>query len=103
MKKGATFGDPTVRVTRARAAASQSSVSSDPSKEQGLSRVLRKNPKRSVQDENNNKTNAMGSAHNKRRAVFKDVTNICSDNSFRNCIIPAKILVCKLYNITVLY
>nr|GEU63759.1 cyclin-A2-4 [Tanacetum cinerariifolium] len=58
----------------------------------GPTRVLRKNPKRCVQDENSNSNaTAMTGSGNKRRAVLKDVTNICRDNSYKNCIIPAKI------------
>ncbi|KAL4562475.1 hypothetical protein LXL04_034681 [Taraxacum kok-saghyz] len=81
MRKGANVVDPTFRVTRARAAACKNS---EAPKDQGQDRLLCKNPKRSVQDDTNNTTN-------KRRAVLKDVTNICCDNSYKNCIIPAKI------------
>ncbi|KAK1434092.1 hypothetical protein QVD17_11010 [Tagetes erecta] len=90
MKKGVTAREPTFRVTRARAAASQSS-SSDPLKEQGRSCVLPKSSKRSVQDENKNNDSVTCGAQNKRRAVLKDVTNICRDNSFKNCIVPARV------------
>ncbi|KAL4583933.1 hypothetical protein LXL04_008519 [Taraxacum kok-saghyz] len=81
MRKGANVVEPTFRVTRARAAACKNS---EAPKDQGQDRPLRKNPKRSVQVDTNNTTN-------KRRAVLKDVTNICCDNSYKNCIIPAKI------------
>ncbi|CAH1422573.1 unnamed protein product [Lactuca virosa] len=92
MRKGANIGEPTFRVTRARAAACKPSVGSEVPKGQGQDRLLRKNPKRSVLDERNNNTTAVSSAQNKRRAVLKDVTNICCDNnSYKNCIIPAKI------------
>lgn len=95
MRKGANIEEPTFRVTRARAAACKPSVGSEAPKGQGQDRLLRKNPKRSVLDEKNN-TSAVSSAQNKRRAVLKDVTNICCDNnSYKNCIIPAKIMVCK--------
>ncbi|KAI7752042.1 hypothetical protein M8C21_009223 [Ambrosia artemisiifolia] len=90
MKKGVTIGEPTFRVTRARLAASQSS-SSELAKGQGTGRVLNNNSKRSVQDENRNGATATGGAQNKRRAVLKDVTNMCCDNSYKNCIVPAKI------------
>ncbi|KAI3786051.1 hypothetical protein L1987_45178 [Smallanthus sonchifolius] len=91
MKKGVTTREPAFRVTRARAAAASQSSSSEPSKEQGSGCVLRKNSKRSVQDENKTNGTATGSAQNKRRAVLNDVTNICRDNSYKNCIIQAKI------------
>ncbi|KAL9992304.1 putative cyclin domain-containing protein [Helianthus debilis subsp. tardiflorus] len=90
MKKGVTTGEPAFRVTRARVAASQSS-SSELLKEQGVGRLMRKNSKRSVQDENKNNGVATGGVQNKRRAVLKDVTNMCCDNSYKNCIVPAKI------------
>ncbi|XP_076952029.1 cyclin-A2-1-like [Bidens hawaiensis] len=83
MKKAVTSREPTVRVTRARAAASQSS-SSVPSKPH-------KTAKRSVQDENKNSATATDGVQKKRRAVLKDVTNMCCDNSYKNCIVPAKI------------
>ncbi|KAK9066267.1 hypothetical protein SSX86_013588 [Deinandra increscens subsp. villosa] len=89
MKKGVTMGEPTFRVTRARAAASQSS-SLGLVNEQGPARVLHKNPKRSMQDENKNNATAIVGAQNKRRAVHEDVTNVCRDNSSKKCIIPAK-------------
>lgn len=99
MKKGNTVVEPVFRVTRARAAGSQSSVGPNVPKEQVPTRVLRKNPKRGVQDENSNSNaTATTGSGNKRRAVLKDVTNICRDNSYKNCIIPAKITVCN--NIT---
>ncbi|KAI3727212.1 hypothetical protein L1987_67023 [Smallanthus sonchifolius] len=91
MKTGVTTREPAFRVTRARAAAASQSSSSEPLKEQGSGRVLRKRSKRSVQDENKTNGTATGGAQNKRRAVLKDVTNICRDNSYKNCIIPAKI------------
>ncbi|KAF5763887.1 hypothetical protein HanXRQr2_Chr15g0685601 [Helianthus annuus] len=94
MKKGVTTGEPAFRVTRARVAASQSS-SSELLKEQGVGRLMRKNSKRSVQDENKNNGVATGGVQNKRRAVLKDVTNMCCDNSYKNCIVPAKIPVEK--------
>ncbi|XP_076908398.1 cyclin-A2-1-like [Bidens hawaiensis] len=89
MKKAVTSREPTVRVTRARAAASQSS-SSEPSKPHN-------NAKRSVQDENKISATATSGVQKKRRAVLKDVTNICCDNSYKNCIVPTKILVRKQY------
>lgn len=92
MTKGTTVGEPSFRVTRARAAVCQSSMGSEVPKDQGHGRVLRKNPKRAVQDERSNNANAtIAGAQNKRRAVLKDVTNICCDNSYKNCIIAAKI------------
>ncbi|XP_076937866.1 cyclin-A2-1-like [Bidens hawaiensis] len=83
MKKAVTSRESTVRVTRARAAASQSS-SSEPSKPH-------KNAKRFMQDENKISATATTGVQKKRRAVLKDVTNICCDNSYKNCIVPTKI------------
>lgn len=102
MKRGVTTREPTFRVTRARAAASRSS-SSDPSKVQRPSCVLPKSTKRSVQDENKKNDTITGGAQNKRRAVLKDVTNICRDNSYKNCIIPARIPVCKQNHFLCIY
>ncbi|KAK1362988.1 Cyclin N-terminal domain-containing protein [Heracleum sosnowskyi] len=83
--------DPTARVTRARAAASQSSEGLqilNVSKQQLQKRELRKNSKRVALDEKN--SCAPGNQH-KRRAVLKDVTNICSDDSYRNCVNATKL------------
>nr|XP_043617613.1 cyclin-A2-1 [Erigeron canadensis] len=91
MKKGTTAAQPPFRVTRARAAACQSSLGSELPKELVQTRAMNNNHKRSVQDENNNNASVMGGAQNKRRAVLKDVSNICCDNSFKNCIVPTKI------------
>lgn len=99
MKKGDTFGEPTFRVTRARAALSQTSIFSEVPKERDSpGRVLRKNSKRAVSDENNNNAASTVGGQNKRRAVLKDITNVYRDSSFKNCEIPAKIPVCKQYN-----
>ncbi|KAL8118546.1 cyclin-A2-4-like isoform X2 [Apium graveolens] len=84
--------DPTARVTRARAAASQSSEGLhilDASKQQLQKHGLRKNSKRVALDENNS---CAPTNQHKRRAVFKDVTNICRDDSYRNCVNPTKLM-----------
>ncbi|XP_024970951.1 cyclin-A2-1 [Cynara cardunculus var. scolymus] len=92
MTRGTTVGESSFRVTRARAAVYQSLVGSEVQKEQGQGGVLRKNPKRGVQDEKKNNANTTkAGGQNKRRAVLKDVTNICCDNSYKNCITAAKI------------
>lgn len=94
MKNGnllaAVVRDPTTRVTRARAAASQSSEGLhilDASKQQLQRRELRKNSKRVALDE---KSSCAPTNQHKRRAVLKDVTNICCDDSYRNCLNATK-------------
>ncbi|KAK1376032.1 Cyclin N-terminal domain-containing protein [Heracleum sosnowskyi] len=87
----ATVREPTTRVTRARAAASQSSeglLILGSSKQQGQKRDLRKNSKRVAVDENNS---CAPTNQHKRRAVLKDVSNVCLDNSNTNCANASKI------------
>lgn len=80
------------RLTRARAAALQSSSCALSSREslveQNQKRVLRASLKRAAVDENNN--NNTGLTQNprlpkKRRAGLNDVTNVICQNSYRNC------------------
>ncbi|KAF8400732.1 hypothetical protein HHK36_014032 [Tetracentron sinense] len=97
MKKGNTisskFEEPTARVTRSRAAAYRASEGALPLKsstECDQKRVLRANSKRAALDQNNPGAPATACLQHKRRAVLKDVTNICCENSYRNCINAAK-------------
>ncbi|KAK3020550.1 hypothetical protein RJ639_047462, partial [Escallonia herrerae] len=85
---------PTVRVTRAQAAASLSSgamISSEVSKLQDQKRALRKNYKRSATEEKTTSAPINMPVAHKRRAVLKDVTNICCDKSYKNCLNVAKL------------
>ncbi|XP_015573777.1 cyclin-A2-4 [Ricinus communis] len=84
------MGDHNARITRARAAALRASSKVLPLREtrqQGQKRILRANSKRAALDENN--TSAIDNA--KRRAVLRDVTNVCCESSYRSCFSAAKI------------
>ncbi|XP_043700929.1 cyclin-A2-4 isoform X2 [Telopea speciosissima] len=88
------FPGPTARITRARAAAYQAAggtLPSQPSAKQDQKRVLRENSKRAALDENNSSAPVAGDLQHKRRAVLKDVTNICCENLYTNCINAAKL------------
>ncbi|XP_026408492.1 cyclin-A2-2-like isoform X4 [Papaver somniferum] len=79
----------TARMTRSRAAASRASSVTLPPKaptKQEMKKVTRGNSKRPASDENN-----PTGLQNKRRAVFKDVTNVLCDTSYRNCFNASKI------------
>ncbi|KAI3996196.1 hypothetical protein MKX01_022690 [Papaver californicum] len=80
----------TARMTRSRAAAASraSNVMLPPKvpAKQEMKKVTRGNSKRPASDENN-----LTGIQNKRRAVFKDVTNVLCDTSYRNCINASKI------------
>lgn len=99
----ATVREPTARVTRARAAASQSSEGLhilDSSKQQGQRQELRKNSKRVALDE---KHSCAPTNQHKRRAVLKDVTNVCRDISNTLCFNASKIAVLDSFSDFVLY
>ncbi|KAF8393309.1 hypothetical protein HHK36_021550 [Tetracentron sinense] len=85
------FEESTARITRSRAAASCASggmLSSKPFMKQDQKRVLRANTKRAALDENI-------ATVPKKRAVLKDVSNICCENSYMNCINATKIQIKK--------
>ncbi|KAH7574192.1 hypothetical protein JRO89_XS03G0263900 [Xanthoceras sorbifolium] len=81
--------EPTARITRARAKAMGSSggvfPSSKPTFKPEQKRALRGNSKRAASDESKAPVNVASGLQHKRRAVLKDVTNIC-ENSQINCI-----------------
>ncbi|MCL7049539.1 hypothetical protein MKW94_018538 [Papaver nudicaule] len=82
----------TTRMTRSRAAASRASSVMLPPKvptKQDMKKTIRGNSKRPASDENNPTVGL--SYQNKRRAVFKDVTNVLCDTSYKNCINASKI------------
>ncbi|XP_077211719.1 cyclin-A2-1-like isoform X2 [Tasmannia lanceolata] len=87
-------GEPTARITRAQAASCCSTGGMLPLKpssmKQDQKRVLRRNSKRAASDENNNTVPATASFQHKRRAKLIDVTNVCGENSYKNCINAAK-------------
>lgn len=96
--------EPTARITRA--AARQSSgemLILDGSKQQDHKRVLRKNSKRAALDDRNSGAPVTACFQHKRRAVLKDVTNVCCDNSYRNCLNAAKIPVCTILYLTLYF
>lgn len=86
-------GELTAPLTRARAAAFRASGQLPPLKaltQQNQKRTLRGNPKSAASDENNNGPNN-ACLQRKRRAVLQDVTNVCCEGSYRNCLNAAKI------------
>lgn len=95
-KTAAKIEEPTSRITRAKAKVLGTSggifPSSKPTFKRGHKHVLRVNPKRAASDENKASVAATSGIQHKRRAVLKDVTNIC-ENSQRNYSSFAKIQV----------
>ncbi|XP_042484276.1 cyclin-A2-4-like [Macadamia integrifolia] len=88
------FPVPTARITRARAAAFQAAgvtLPLQPSAKQDQKRALRENSKRVALDENNSSAPVAGDLQHKRRAVLKEVTNLCCENLHTNCINAAKL------------
>ncbi|XVE98535.1 hypothetical protein REPUB_Repub03eG0114100 [Reevesia pubescens] len=78
--------EPTGRITRAQSkvlgAAGGICSSSKPSFKQDQKRVLRVNSKRAASDENKASVTATVGLKPKRRAVLKDVTNVCADSLY---------------------
>ncbi|XP_077225298.1 cyclin-A2-4-like [Tasmannia lanceolata] len=87
-------GEPTARLTRARAAACRSTAGKPPLKPSSMNQdqklVLRGNSKRAASDENNHTAPVAASLQHKKRAVLKDVTNVFCENSYKNCVNAAK-------------
>ncbi|XP_058111903.1 cyclin-A2-1-like [Magnolia sinica] len=90
-------GEPTGRITRARAAASHLAGGMLPLKpppaKHGQKRVLCGNSKRAALNENNHIAPVTVACQQKRRAVLKDVTNVFCENSYRKCISAAKMQI----------
>lgn len=89
--------EPTGRITRARSktlgAAGGISFSSKPSFKQDQKRVLQVNSKRAASEENKASMTAKVGLQPKRRAMLKDVTNVCADSSYKDYINETKIQV----------
>ncbi|KAJ4959087.1 hypothetical protein NE237_026198 [Protea cynaroides] len=88
------FPEPSARITRARAAAYQAAGGTlplQPSTRQDQKRDLRENSKRAALDENNSSAPVAGGLQHKRRAGLKDITNLCCENLYTNCITAAKL------------
>lgn len=102
-KTAAKIEEPTSRITRAKAKVLGTSggifPSSKPTFKRGHKHVLRVNPKRAASDENKASVAATSGIQHKRRAVLKDVTNIC-ENSQRNYSSFAKIQTRKQASIS---
>ncbi|KAL6996530.1 hypothetical protein U1Q18_006662 [Sarracenia purpurea var. burkii] len=84
-------GEPTGRITRARAAACRpygEILPSKATKQPDQKQIARTNSKRAAVDESS--APVIAGVQNKRRAVLKDVTNVCC-NSYRNCLIAAEV------------
>lgn len=93
--------EPTVPLTRARAAAFLASGKLPYLKapiQQNQKRTLRGNPKGADLDENSNHAATEACLQRKRRAVLQDVSNICRKDSFRSCLNVTKIQVNIPYN-----
>lgn len=82
------FREPTGRMTRAQAAAFRTFGGMPTSKPalQYQKRTLRTNSKRAALDEKNSIASDTACPQRKRRAVLQDVTNVCCDHSYANCI-----------------
>lgn len=89
----ANVGDLSGRVTRARAAILNASKKS----QQGPKPVLRANSKRAAPDGNDTSTSDVTGIQPKRRAVLRDVTNVCCENSYRSCFNASGIQVDLIY------
>lgn len=93
------FGEPTVRITRARAAAYQqhgAMPSREQSKEQYQKEVTGPILKRAALDERDGKAALMACTRNKKRAVLKNITNVCCENPYKKRVNASKIPVCIL-------
>lgn len=89
----ANAGEPAARITRARAASFRASARVSALKapmQQDQGRTLRAKSKRAALDENNSIAPDMACLQRKRRAVLQDVTNVCCENSYKNCIGAAR-------------
>ncbi|KAF5935876.1 hypothetical protein HYC85_027005 [Camellia sinensis] len=80
----ANVGEPTTRITRARAAACRATGGHSPV------RSTKAAGSKAALDEVKNSAPVTAGVQHKRRAVLKDVTNVCCD-SYKNCLIAAKI------------
>ena len=89
--------EPTGRITRARSKALGAAVgicsSSKPSFKHDQKRVLQVNSKRAASDENKASVTTTVGLQPKRRAVLKDVTNVCADSLYMHCINATEIQV----------
>lgn len=88
--------EPTGRITRARSKALAEAggiCSSKPSFKLDQKRVLQVHSKRAASDENKASLTAAVGLQPKRRAVLKDVTNVCADSAYMDCINETEIQV----------
>ncbi|KAG9459372.1 hypothetical protein H6P81_003880 [Aristolochia fimbriata] len=81
---------PIGRITRARAAAAGALPPRPPPAKQDQMRVLRGNSKRAAVSDENGYSAPTASFQNKRRAVLRDVSNICQ-NSYNGCVNATKV------------
>ncbi|XP_068653004.1 cyclin-A2-4-like [Aristolochia californica] len=85
------------RMTRARAAACSSTSGALPPRpppvKQDQVRVLRGNSKRAAASDENRYSAPTASFQNKRRAVLRDVSNICCQNSYKSCVNATKMQI----------
>ncbi|KAI5660562.1 hypothetical protein M9H77_29355 [Catharanthus roseus] len=88
------FGEPTIRITRARAAAYQqhgAMPSREQSKEQYQKEVTGPILKRAALDERDGKAALIACTRNKKRAVLKNITNVCCENPYKKRVNASKI------------
>ncbi|KAJ4952994.1 hypothetical protein NE237_029826 [Protea cynaroides] len=86
--------EPIARITRARAATYQETggrLPLQPLVKQDHKRVLRANSKRAASDENSSSAPVAAGLQHKRRAVLEDVTNLCCQNLYTNCMNASKL------------
>ncbi|KAJ0985619.1 hypothetical protein J5N97_003975 [Dioscorea zingiberensis] len=83
------YGAPTVRITRARAAACHANGGvlplNPPLVKPEKKRAKRENSKRTHMEENSHAASLTASCQQKKRAVLKDISNRCCDNLPREC------------------
>ncbi|XVF26689.1 hypothetical protein REPUB_Repub14bG0039700 [Reevesia pubescens] len=90
----ANAGELNGRITRARAAAWRASGQLPPvnaRNQPDQKRILRANTKRTALDENNTNVPDNAGLQRKKRAVLQDVTNVCCNNSYKQCLDATKI------------
>ncbi|MQL85583.1 hypothetical protein Taro_018103, partial [Colocasia esculenta] len=91
------YGELPSRITRSRAVSCHAASSAQTLKPFNVKpeskRATRANTKRAAFDENNQSASLTVGVQVKKRAVLRDVTNLCCENSYRSCLNAAKIQI----------
>lgn len=101
----AKFGEPTVRITRARAkglSISEGLPPPRPSRKHDQKPTLQQNSKRPASDENKSSISLTSCFQHKKRAVLKDVTNVFCDPHV-NCINAVRVQVPLFFSEATIY